>query len=358
MALLAACTEKVGPETEVTQPAGDPICFSIPQDLSTKAPVYTDQDLTVTNSEVRIYGTKSGTVMTNFNNTKLSYNGVTGLWAPGNSETWGYDATNDQGLAYSFWAYGFNKVNGNVTPTLTTSGDNFGKVLTLVEPASYSHQEGGFGYDYLLSQRFETTSYKVENGGNTVYRGPIVHLHMEHALALIDVKLKVHKDLYHVELQGVELSNFYRGGTMTCSFHATYGNTAGEINKWAVSNYSNSGASYSRGSVVEGTGNTTVLHDFAADRADDANQIDLMLFTAIPQKPSNAQLKVALLVQEVKDSPIHQVISVWDLNNYYDWEYGYRNVYTINVDTSNKLDATIDNWPVVNNVSGTILPRL
>ena len=355
--LLVSCSGKADPD--VLQPDGEPICFSIPQDLGTKAPVYTDEQLTVSNSEVHIYGTKSGTVMTNYNNTRLTYSNVTGLWAPPTSDTWGYDTANDKGLAYSFWAYGFNSVNSTgAVPTLTTSGDNFGKRLTLVEPASYVHQDGGFGYDYLLSQKYDATSYKVENGANVAYRGPVVHLHMEHALALIEVRMTVHKDMYHVVLQGIELNNFYRGATMECTYHATYGNSTGATNRWSVSNYTNSGAVYSRGSVEQGDGNTEVVHNFAAGRDDDANEIRLMLFTAIPQKPSNATLKIAMKVQEIDGSPEHQVISTWDLNNYYDWEYGYRNVYTINVDTSEKLDATIDDWPVVNNVSGTILPKV
>lgn len=355
--LLASCSEMEVPD--VLQSVGEPICFSIPQDLSTKAPVYTDGQLTVTDSEVHIYGTKSGVVMSNYNNAKLTYSSVTGLWAPPTSDTWTYDISNDKGLVYSFWAYGFNSNNSTgATPTLTTSGDNFGKKLTLVEPASYVHQDGGFGYDYLLSQRYEATSYKVENGANVAYRGPVIHLHMEHALALIEVRMTVHKDMYNVVLQGVELSKFYRGGTMECTTHASYGNTAGTTNRWSVSNYTNSGAVYSRGSVEQGDGNIAVVHDFAAGRADDANEIRLMLFTAIPQKPSNAVLKIAMKVQEIDGGPVHQVISSWDLNNYYDWEYGYRNVYTISVDTSEKLDATIDDWPVVNNVSGTILPKI
>ncbi len=352
---LASCSKF---EVPVTSPvAGEPICFSIPQDLGTKAPVYTDAQLTVANSEVYIYGTRGGTAMNNYNNKKLTYNSVTGLWAPATSDTWAPNG--DNGYNYSFWAYGLNNENASgTTATLAASGDNFGKQITLVEPAAYVHQDGGFGYDYLLSERFEATSYKVVNGGNTVWRGPVVHLHMEHALALIEVRMKVHKDIYQVILRGVELKNFYRGATMECTYHATYGNSSGATNKWSVNSYSNSGANYNRGSVAAGAGNTNVLHTFASDRDDDANEIQLMMFTAIPQKPSTAQLQVVMDVQEISSSPVHQVISTWNLNEYYDWEYGYRNVYTINVDTSNKLDATIDDWPVVNNVSGTILPKI
>lgn len=355
-ALLTSCSGKADPD--VLQ-SGDPICFSIPQDLSSKAPVYTDEQLTGTNPEVHIYGVQSGTVMPRYNNARLTYSDVTGLWAPSTSDTWGYDTDNDKGVGYSFWAYGFNSENSvGAAPSLTVSGDNFGKKLTLVEPASYVHQESGFGYDYLLSQRFDATSYKVVIDGEPVYRGPVVHLHMEHALALIEVRMIVHKDMSHVVLQGVELRDFYRGATMECTYHANYGNSTGATNRWSISGYTNSGAVYSRGSVAEGDGNTSVVHDFAAGRGEDENEIRLMLFTAIPQKPTGATLKIAMRVQEVSGSPEHQVISTWNLNNYYDWEYGYRNVYTINVDTSEKLDATIDDWPVVNNVSGTILPKI
>ena len=354
IAFLASCSKL---EVPVTSPVvGEPICFSIPQELGTKAPVYTDAQLTVANSEVRIYGTQGGTVMEHYNNTPLSYNSVTGLWTPATSDVWAHNGEN--GYNYSFWAYGFNKVNGDVSPTITTSGDNFGKRITLVEPETYAHQDGGFGYDYLLSERFDATSYKVVNGGNTVWRGPVVRLHMEHALALIEVRMKIHKDIYQAILQGVELKGFYRGATMECTYHATYGNSIGATNRWSVNSYSNSGASYSRGSIEEGDGNTTELYTFEPDRGDGANEIQLMLFTAIPQTPSTAQLKVVMKVQEVAGAPVHQVISTWNLNEYYNWEYGYRNVYTINIDTSNKLDATIDDWPVVNNVSGTILPKI
>lgn len=358
--LTASCNEKVAPES--VEGEGTQICFSIPQDLSTKSPVYTDADLRVNNSEIHVHGTKSGAVMTHYDNTLLTYNAVTGLWNPPTPDRWDYDGTNHVGYDYSFWAYGFNRVNvTGVTPTLSTTGDNFGKTITLVQPASYVHSDSGFGYDYLLSQVFNATSFAVTNGGNTVYRGPVVHLHMEHALALIEVRIKVQKDLYNVKFQGVEVRDFARGGTITCSKQAEYGNSTGDINQWTSTSLTNSGSVYSRGSVLS-IGDTgydgSYMHEFVSGRTEAESEMLLMLFTAVPQQMKTTTLKVAMLIQEIYDGPVHQLVQTWNLDEFYNWESGYKNVYTISIDTSSELDATINDWPSVNNVSGTILPKL
>lgn len=358
--LAAACNEKISPDMEATD--GTQICFSIPQDLETKAPVFTDRQLS-SGGAVYVHGTKSGTVMNHYNNAQLNFNSLTSLWMPTTSDTWEYGT--DRGLSYSFWAYGINNVNATgASASLTTTGDNFGKSVTITQPAAYVHQNdgSGFGYDYLLSQVYNATSYKVLVGGEEAIRGPVVHLHMEHALALVDVRIKVHKDIYKVTLQGIELRDFARGGTLTCTSQADYGNSTGAQNRWnSITN--NNGTVYSRGSVLVNDeehpdNNTSELHVFAPGRDIEENELGLMLFTAIPQQMKTATITVATEIQEINGGPVHQLVQTWNLNNYYDWESGYRNVYTISIDTSSELDATILDWPVVNNVSGTILPKL
>ena len=200
LAAIVSCAEKSAPEQIIE---GKKICFSIDDDLAVKNPIFTIDEL----QNVYVRGTRNSTVLTNYNNSRLTYRNTTGLWEPATSSTWTYDTAADDGYNYSFSAYGYNGTAQ--TATLTTTGDNFGRELVLVEPAAYVHQNGGFGYDYVLSQLFNAKSFKVINGGRESIHGPVIELHMEHALALIDVRLRIQKDIHQVTVQGVSVNNFF-----------------------------------------------------------------------------------------------------------------------------------------------------
>jgi len=339
---------------------GERILFSVSDDISLKSIVEDVSDLT-SGAKVYVYGTKDGseikdTVSTspsvkisNYSGVQLTYDSVTSLWDVATGGIWTYDKQNDRGYLYNFSAYA---VSGPVPSEVTTSANNFGKSFTLVQPASY---DGSEFTDYLLSNMTSVTS-TVNSTGSA--RGQVVNLHMEHALAAIRVKVLANEDLYRVGVLGVEIKNFYRGATMLCTSQAGYG--SGSKNLWSTTVPTYYGNSYTRGSIAKTTVNDSsfgsCILKLGNDSAINKTEGVLMDFIAIPQDAANAVLTISYIVKETNTATVHQGISYWNLSNYPGWDYGYRNTYTITIDTSNQLSATIDDWADGSSITGIILP--
>lgn len=145
---------------------------------------------------------------------------------------------------------------------------------------------------------------------------------------------------------------------MQCTSQAAYG--SGKTNQWSRSNPTYNTTNYIIGDVTRGSGNTrntiSSCTGMIMSTGDPSHERTLLDFIAIPQDPSATVLTIAYLVQELEGASEHQVVSSWNLNNYSGWESGYRNVYTITIDTSNSLYATVDDWDTGNSVTGIVLP--
>lgn len=313
------------------EPESYPICFAMDNvGYSVKSPVESVDDI---KTNVNIYGTLDATPIDGYQNARLSFNSTTNLWKldSGNDANWAYETGNKN--EYSFAAYSY--VGDATISNLTTSGDNFGTSFNITQPAAYSHNGGkGCGTDYLLSQVFNCTTTTQ----NDKIQASTVQLHMEHALACVEVWLTVNSTLTSATVENVTLSGFYRTAKMQCSKKGVYGLSS---NVWTTRNLTNKDGSYSV------TGFT-----FNPSASAQANTQLLLRFCAIPQFISDATLSITLTT----NSTLEPVTRSWELKNYKNWESGYRNIYTINLDTSNSLTCAIAPWDEVGDVGGTILP--
>lgn len=366
---FASCS-KAAPESACTA-SGNPILFSISDQIQVKSSVESLADLVYNSTSnpdahVYIWATKENsdlkkevspattpvTYEYNYCNKEILYNGTTGLWNMSTGTTT-WDANDSTTYTYNFSAYAVRGTDVSVVSNTTSS--NFGKSFTVELPEDYSKD---CGTDFLLSN---ITSVKTTWNG-TAARGGVVNLHMEHALASIRVKVKASANIFKVGIQGIQIKDFYRGATMQCTSQASYG--SGKTNAWSRSNPTYNTTNYIIGDVTKGSANTyDTIEKCAAggtkvviNKTDASHEVNLMDFIAIPQDPSTAVLTIAYLVQEIDGASEHQVVSSWNLSNYSNWEYGYRNVYTITIDTANNLYATVDDWNTGNSVTGVILP--
>lgn len=373
-------TEHGGSGTEQVQ--SSPIRFSVSEISLTKSGISEISDI---QGNIRIRGTRGGSVInkeegkTGYENIGINLDGNTGLWKPDYSPeaTWQYEDTeevpeldedgNPTGKMihvvnnkYSFSAYAFNEnvPMGTTAPdSLVISGDEFGmKIIGLSQPETYVHPSDGkpFGYDYVLSNRYDVSTSKT---GDKI-AGDVVKFHMEHALASVNVKLVVSKHIKSVKVQGVKLEGFYRTADLTCTTQALYG--SGGKNVWVSENLKDlldqTTSGYLRG-VVNNPKADAIIEIEPPQSADDYVETLLLDFCAIPQiLTKNCKLTVDMLVQEQDASSPTVVHQVWVLSHYADWEYGQRNNYVIKINSAGEILATFDSWVTAYEVTGTILP--
>jgi len=359
--LIFSCAKNVPDSSR--KDCGSAIQFSISDKIELKsAGVETMSDLIYNstsnpNAHVYLYATKGGSnfdsgtdpLTYDYTNRELKYDPATSLWDIESLRTsWEVDSLKN-GYQYDFSAYA---VRGTHISNVTVSdAKNFGKSFTVLQGADYGDNCSS---DYLLSNVCSIIS--TWNG--TAARGGLVNLHMEHALASVRVKVVVNENIYRVGIQGIQIKNFYRGATMVCTSQEAYG--SGKSNKWTTTSPNNNGTDYHVGDVTKGSGNSRKTIDACTGmimmKKDAEHQKIIMDFIAVPQDVYNAELTIAYLVEEEDGGSAHQVVSTWALNNYSGWSYGCRNLYTINIDTSNSLESIIEDWRENNTITGVIVP--
>lgn len=365
---LLSCSKQQEESLFASSEEGDPIVFNIQEDVTMKSSVEGVSDLvynstTNPNAHVYIWATKENADLKkevpdtdpvqyqyDYRNKELFYNSTIGIWdISGGKASWECNDSTHAGYTYNFSAYAV-RGSGEISAVTNTTSANFGKSFTIVLPQTYS---ANCGTDFLLSN----VSSVVTTWNGSAARGKVVNFHMEHALASVRVKIKANPDIFKIGIQGIQIKNFYRGATMQCTYQAAYG--SGSTNRWTMSLPTYNTTDYIVGDVTRGNGNTrntiSSCTGMIINQTDPRERV-IMDFIAIPQDPSNAVLTIAYLVQELNGASEHQVVSSWNLSDFSGWEYGYRNVYTITIDTSNSLFATIDDWKTGNSVTGVVLP--
>lgn len=327
-----SCADKFATPTFLT---GGPICFEMDEEISVKAPI---SEISEIRDYVYIHGTlNSNAISSYYENGHLSYNSTTNIWNIGNPSEWSYTAGSEN--RYSFYAYAYNTDGGGLMSGNLTTGNSVGKNLTITQPATYNHNGGkGCGVDYLLSQDFQFVTTVKDDGQIQV---STVKLHMEHAMAYVEVALAVSSKLYSVNVTNVSISNIYKKADMQCTSHAIYGNKDGKTNIWRASALANIG---------------TYTNNLTFSPATDGAQQVLLRFCAIPQMMTTSVLTLEMQYRQAEGGDWETVTNSWNLNNYANWESGYKNRYVIDMDTSNKLIFTTESWKEIGVVQGTILP--
>ncbi|MCQ2168527.1 MAG: fimbrillin family protein [Bacteroidales bacterium] len=394
LALAAAACSKSGldgngSDTEKQEVESSAIRFAVQDVALTKSGISEISDI---QTNIRIRGVRGSKVISKtsesagYENISIILDPNTGLWRPNFTPeaTWQYsdeeqrevlDSTKNPPVSfipkkyrtvkivnnrYSFSAYSFNSAMPTgapvPAPVIITSGDEFGRRLTnLSQPEAYVHPSDGkpFGYDYVLSNLYEVNT---SLSGNKV-SGDVVRLHMEHALASVNVKLLVSRHVYNVKFQGIRLEGFYRTADMTCTTQGSYSSASGNKNVWVSENLKdfNDAVGYQRG-VVNDPNASAIFEINPNPAGEDVTEV-LLNFCAIPQLlTKNCKLTVDFIVQQIAGGPTTRMHQTWDLARYADWESGQRNNYTIRLSASSELIATIEPWSFAYEVSGTILP--
>lgn len=336
LCLASASCEKWGADSDMDA-LGENISITIPTEGHTKGFVNAASDLK--DKKVVIYAKKeNGSFFHNdYNGGELNETTVAGIWGLKNGATHNWSEVGATGINATGYAY--NQGSGSTVTNISNEGMN----VTITQSKTYP-SDGGT--DYLLAHKFEGTSQAIKIGNATAYRGPVITLEMEHALSRIQVRAEVHKDIYSVTIKGIKVNGFYYGAKMTCDSRAVYG--SGLRNRWSSATNTAADANY------EKTG-TLGTHNAASSNT----IIELMDFIAVPQQlTSNTKLEIVYSITEVQGGSAKDITQVFNLNRFDNWEYGKRNIYTVLIDTSNKLVGTIEEWKMAGTSTATILPDI
>lgn len=326
--MLTACADHNSTEPEVLS---EQICFSIPVAQSTTKTPITDlaQIQNSATTSVFVYGKRGANQIngTYYEGGQIFY-AATGIWSLASGTT-----TWIAGATYNFWgwAYSPTTAEGN---GLTIA--NNGETITVEQPALYS---ANGTIDYLLARQFPATATS-----STPIRGPIVTLELEHAMAMVEIYVTKNPELFSVTVSNITVSNIYKEGVLTCSNHAIYGD--GATNQWGTAASDTQDGSYSL------TGSLAATDDRTTTPA-------VMKFIAIPQQLINTTtLTIECSVVEQDGATPKTISRTFQLYKYGNFTVAQRNIYSLVVDTSIELQATIKEWPAVSYVNGTILPEI
>lgn len=264
-----------------------------------------------------------------------------------------YDAGNIKSWV-SANRYAFNAL-AFLPSTAVTSGNltinNYGNQIIVKQPTTYQQDQM---VDYLYSHTFQADGRLH----------PVVQLDLEHAMALVEVKVVKHASISDAYLDEITVSNMWYSATMTCESPAVY--NSGGRNLWspAFTVGTSRDATYTRdGRHPEDAGDPGELIPLST-RDDDSGQV-VMSFVAIPQQMDASNiLTVSFWVNEKFDdsSPDNYVLhrEEFELYNHNPifWQSGHRITYILEVDTGIRLYGVISPWVDVDYIEGTVLPEI
>lgn len=293
-------------------------------DIDTKG-LITDNDLNSdSHPQIKVYGVQDNTTII-FDGTTINKQSGTSNW-----ETSSYYRQYWQsGKSYSIHGYTYSPSSPQNGASISLS-NNTGLKITVSQPTSYSENNM---IDYMLSH-----AYKVADGKN--YR--TVMLHMQHAMAWVEIEVWKEQENHDVKLTEIKLSNIYRSAVMQCDFQAIAG--SGEKNVWSVQLSGRNDQVYSVGPF--------------AKPADGVTKLGYMRVMAIPQQiTNNTSLFVEYTVTEPSGEKTYE--QTFYLKDYvpYVWESGHKIKYTLNINTGVHLEASIADWKEGGYTEGIILPQ-
>lgn len=276
----------------------------------------------------------------------ISRDAQTAKWLPTST----YNIRNWQsGNTYSF--NGFTYLPTNATSNGSLTIETLGRQIRVNQPETYNQNTM---VDYLYSHTFSVSDGKLR---------PVVQLDLEHAMALVEVRIAKHESIGDAYLEAVRVENFWRSATMNCQSPAVC--NSGQSNVWEIS--FPSGAE--KNTVYERVGrhpeDLSSPNELVPLTTRDLDDSVLLSFVAIPQQidDSSTQLTVSFWVNEKFDqySPDNYVRheASFELYNYtpYIWQSGHRITYVLEVDTGIHLRGVINPWIDVDYIEGTVLPE-
>ena len=315
--LLASCSQ-----SDILFGASSEIAFNA-KHIQRGAMTQTDID----NGKVYVYGVQNNT-STIYSNAPITRDSATGKWFPQSKRNW------TEGSSYSFYGYAYNTNSG-----LTLVSGKDGLEIEVQQPSTYNESAM---IDYLLSYTF-----KVADGAMK----PIVQLHLEHAMALVEVYV-VRGNMFDARLKRMTFENIYRQGSMKCTSQAVV--NSGEKNIWQVTPSGTNDVVYTFAPTT-----TTLIGD---ERENTQAKMSIM---CLPQQiTANTKLTIEYEINE-KVTPESADNFVAHKEEFYlynynpvDYQSGHRIVYTATIDSGVNLEGVIKDWINVDYIEGTVLPEI
>ncbi len=339
MAALLSCSK-----TE--EPQDGQITFGSDLIVTKASPIINNTAQLRTLNKIYAYGKQGSNVI--FNDEELSFNSSTSKWMPAASKTW---VTN---TAYTFWGWACSPstarsntaANGNLTVS------NNGTTFTVNQPSSYIEENM---VDMLLS-------YKVEVSEEESAHRPLVQLHMEHAMPMVDI--------YAVKTSGIEsaivdqltLSNVYNSATYSINTHHVNGAVTETNNIWQVTFTvgSQQNTVYELNDTFDPT---TATGGYEVAVEEENTEATMHIMTVAQPISLNTTLYIHYWVNEKVAGGADNYVeheatfrlsdSAYGLSR---WRNGCRTVYRITIDTGIHLSAQIKEWTHIDYIEGTLLP--
>lgn len=273
---------------------------------------------------------------------RISRDAATAKWFPtttANKRTWVDNSS------YTFNGFAFLPSTAISNGWLTVASG--GNSITIKQPSTYLPAQM---VDYLLAHTFSVANSSVH---------PLVQLDLEHAVAMVEVKVVKHSSISEAYLDKIEMAGIWDRASMVCQSPASY--NSGESNNW---------------DITYPTEAQRVTYGFYPDNTDPSNpEVPLVYrgedgekvlsFLAVPQRMEVSNvLTVGFWVNEKFDEGsadnfvYHE--AKFNLYNYtpYVWDSGHRVTYTLEIDTGIRLEGVIAPWVDVDYIEGTVLPDI
>ena len=334
--------------------AGKVMEFSVitPDMVSTRAEV---QDADLMTSKLFIYGEKSqGAVSENLVDAPgadLVYNEDTKVWNP---KVWVYknyayteaDLEWEEDSYYRFYGFAYSSnANQADNGSISITNDTYGRQFTVTQPAV---GDGTTTVDYLLS-------YLVNVNPNTF---PLVPIHLEHAMARVDVDVQIANAMYnkddggnitdcHVQDISVSIEGIRRKATMLCLQPKLYGEQGSHT--WYISfDDSESRAIYTSSNIDNSINNL--------EGAENGISPD-MSFIAVPV--TNDEMEDYILTLKYKgnlsNTDYTYEFSLKDFSPL-GWLNGHKVKYVLTIDNSIHLTGKILDYEDVDYIEAVIVP--
>ena len=338
--------------------AGGAIEFSVmtPDMLATKAEVMKDERTDAVNTtDIYIYGAKSSgstsETLVDAPGAQLIYNETTKVWNP---QVWVYEDYSyrqsnlqwEDNFYYRFYGFAYSSnTNTSGNGSIAITNNTYGRQFTVTQPES---GDGTNTVDYLLS-------YLVNLNPNTF---PLVPIHLEHAMARVDVDVQIANAMYnkddggnitdcHVQDISVSIEGIRRKATMLCLQPKLYGEQGSHT--WYISfDDSESRAIYTSSNIdnsinnLEGTENgISPDMSFIAVPVTNDEMEDYILTLKYKGNLSNTDYKYEFPLKDF--SPLG-------------WLNGHKVKYVLTIDNSIHLTGKILDYEDVDYIEAVIVP--